>query len=230
MAQHINITNINGDPNVGLYARATDKFCLVARTLNKSIIEELSTLLKVPIVPISLYGTEFAGIFCAANSTNVLIPDIIYEDEKEKLKAQLKKIGVKLHVLKTVSTALGNNILLNDKAGIIGSVYDTKEIAQIKKAFPEVKFIQNDLCDTTIPGSIGYITNKGGLFSHNLSEKEVAAVEKLLGFEIGLGTVNLGNPFVASAIIANSFGLIVGASSSGFEIARIDESLGFLKA
>ena len=57
----------------------------------------------------------------------------------------------------------------------------------------------------------------------------IKKLEKMLGFEIGLGTINLGNPFVSSGIIANSFGFAVGEASSGFEISRVDESLGFLK-
>jgi len=80
-----------------------------------------------------------------------------------------------------------------------------------------------------VPGSVGKINNQGGIFSPNLTEDDIKAVEKLLGFEIGLGTINLGNPFISSGVMANSFGFAVGTASSGFEITRVDESLGFLR-
>jgi translation initiation factor 6 len=53
-------------------------------------------------------------------------------------------------------------------------------------------------------------------------------VEEYLGFEIGLGTLNMGSPIVGSAVVANSNGFIVGGLSSGHEIGRVEESLGFL--
>lgn len=217
-----------GDPNIGLYARATDKFCLVARNIRDKDEAELKEVLDVPLIKLGLYGTELVGVFCVANSSAVLIPDIIYKSERAHLEKELKKLRVKLHIIKTEHTALGNNMLLNDKAGIISSELSREDAAQVKKAFPKVEFVQMSLADS-LPGSVGAVTNNGGVFSHNLSDKEISSVEKLFGFEIGLGTANLGSPFIASGVIANSKGFAVGANSSGYEVGRIDESLGFLK-
>jgi len=226
---HIALLNFHGDPNLGLHGVATDKFCLIGNCVREHDIKKISEVLQVPVFIVNLYGTDLVGLFAVANSSAVLLPEIIYPSELKHLRAELSKLGVKVFTLKTEHTAFGNNILLNDKAGILSTVYDKKTVAQIKKFFPEVKFEQVDIAGLSIPGSAGKVTNNGGIFNPNLSDADIAQVEKLFGFEIGLGTVNFGNPFVSSGFIANSFGLLAGANSSGYETARVDESLGFLK-
>lgn len=229
MRKHAAIMSFHGDPNVGLYGVATDKFCLLGRNIPAKQVKEIKEVLDVPVFQVGLYGTDLVGLFAIANSKIVLLPEIIYESELKKLKSALKKIGVDVKTIKTKHTALGNNLLINDNAGIISPVFTKSQAAKIKKIFSSVKFEQFKIAGLLIPGSVGKITNKGGIFSTNLADKDINKVEKLLGFEIGLGTVNMGNPFVSTGIIANSKGFIVGSHSSGYEIGRIDESLGFLK-
>jgi len=225
---HIAILSFHGDPNIGLHGLATDKFCLLGRCVRDEDLKKIESVLQVPVFQVGLYGTDLVGLFAIANSTTVLLPEIIYPNELKALREHLSKIGVNVVTLKTEHTAFGNNILLNDKTGILSSVYGKKNVAQIKKIFPDVKFEQLDLAKLSIPGSSGKVTNKGGIFSPNLDDADIAEVEKLFGFEIGLGTVTMGNPFVSSGIIANSFGFLIGATSSGYEMARVDESLGFI--
>lgn len=228
MHKHAAIMSFHGDPNLGLYGVATDKFCLLSRSIPDKQVKEIKEVLGVPVFQVGLYGTDLIGLFAAANSKAVLLPEIIYENELKKLKAHLKKLGIKVQVIKTEHTALGNTILVNDKVAVISSVYSKSQANKIKKLFG-VKSIQFDIAGLTIVGSVGIITNKGALFNPNLSDADIKKIEKLLGFEMGLGTINMGNPFVSSGVIANSHGFVVGGYSSGYEIGRLDESLGFLK-
>ncbi len=226
---HFSTMDFHGDPNIGLYGVVTDKFCLLARSIQEKDIKTLKKILKVPIFQIGLYGTELIGLFCIATSDTILLPNIIYPRELKQLKDKLKKLKVKVHIIETEHTALGNCILINDKAGIASRVYSKQTFKELQKIFKKVKLIQTDIANTSVPGSVGKITNKGGIFSPNLSDAKINKIEKLFDFEIGLGTINMGNPFVSSGILANSFGFAVGKSSSGYEIARVDESLGFFK-
>ncbi len=219
--------DFHGDPNVGMHGLATDRFCLVGRCATEAQINEIESVLGVPVIQAGLYGTDFVGLFAIATSEKVLISDVIYDSELKSLAEKLKKIGVDVDVISTEHTALGNNILINGRSGIISKVFDKKAVEHIKKAFPNVKFEQYDISGLSIPGSLGVVTQTGGIFSPNISEANIKKIENLFGFEIGLGTVNLGNPFVSSGIIANSNGVIVGSSSSGYELSRIFESLGF---
>jgi len=227
--EHAAVMNFHGDPNVGLHGFATDKFCLVGKTVNDKQAADLERKMKVPVIRATLYGMDLVGLFAAGNSSSLVLPKIIFDHELKNLKTSLEKLDVKISVIETEHTAFGNNILVNDKIAIISNVYDKETAKQIAQALEVKDFVQMDLANTKVPGSVGKITNKGAIFSPNLSEAEIRKLEKLLGFEIGLGTINLGNPFVSSGVIANSHGFAAGEASSGFEISRVDESLGFLK-
>ena len=226
---HISILSFHGDPNVGLHGFATDKYCLVGSCATDQQVAELEARLKVPVFKIKLYGTDLIGLFAVGNSSVLLLPDIIFENELQNIKQIMEKINIKVITIKTEHTAFGNNISMNDKVAIVSDAYSKKSFETLKEALHGLKVEQHSLAKTTVPGSIGKITNIGAIFSTNLSETEINSVEKLLGFEIGIGTVNLGNPFVASGIIANSFGFAIGSMSSGFEMGRVDESLRLLK-
>ena len=225
--KHISILSFHGDPNIGLHGLATDKYCIVGKCVSDKQVKELEDVLKVPVYRATIYGTDLAGLFLAGNSSVLLVPKIVFENELKNLKIAMEKINVKIFVIDTDHTAFGNNILLNDKNAIISTVFNKEAEKQIHTALG-FKPIMMDLAGTSVPSSVGKITNKGAIFSPNLSDDDIRKLEKLLGFELGLGTVNLGNPFISAGLIANSFGLAIGEQSSGFEISRVDESLGLM--
>ncbi|UCD04027.1 MAG: translation initiation factor IF-6 [Candidatus Woesearchaeota archaeon] len=225
---HVIKLEFNSNPNVGFYGVATDKFCLLGKSVPKKHIKKIEEALKVPVVQANVYGTSLIGIFAVGNSKNLLLPKVIFKRELEEIKKKLKPLKINIDVLDSKETALSNNILVNDKVGIISPVFPKDEIKKIEECL-KVKVIQTQLAHSTVPGSAGILTNKGAIFHMDLSDEEIKKVEKLLGFEIGIGSVNMGNPWVRSGVIANSKGFLVGNLSSGYEIARIDESLGFIK-
>jgi len=77
-------------------------------------------------------------------------------------------------------------------------------------------------------GSAGIVTNKGCLLHRDASGDEIKIVEQILKVNVGIGTANFGSPFVGSCMIANSHGAVVGESTTGAEITRLMETLGFL--
>ncbi len=224
---HLDKLAFNGDPNVGLYGVATDKFCILGKSIPKKIAKRVEELLKVPVIQAHIYGTSLIGIFVAATSETVLVPDVIFKRELDALKKDLKGIA-EVKTLATERTALANNILNNDKLAIISPEFSKKEAEDIKKAL-NLKIVQMPLAEVEVVGSNGILTNKGALLNPNLSDSDIKKVEKLVGFEVGLGTVSMGSPIIGSGVIANSKGFIAGNLCSGYEIVRIDESLGFLE-
>jgi len=220
--------SFHGDSNVGLYGIATDKYCILGNVVLEKDVKKVKEVLDVPVIQMNLYGTPLVGIFGVATSDKLLLPNVVFDSELKELKKKLPK-GVEVYVMHTENSALGNNIVINDKAMIISTAFSKEEVKALKEIFPKHKIEQKDLSELNVPGSCGIVTNKGALFSQNLDDDEVKAVEKLFKMEIGIGTANMGNALVKSAILANSNGFIFGANTSGYEAARIDESLGFLK-
>lgn len=223
---HFRKTNFNGDSNIGMYAVATDSFCLVGSTVPQKEIEKMQEVLKVPIYKLRIYGTPFIGIFVSATSEKILVPKIIFDEEL----AEFKKVKeAKVKVIETKNTALRNNILCNDSIAILSEEFSKKEKSQIKKELNVKKIISMKSFNPAVPGSSGILTNQGGIVNPATDEKEIKKLEKETNLEIGRGTVNMGSPFLGAGIIANSNGFLVGSISSGIEMGRIDESLGFLK-
>jgi len=57
---------------------------------------------------------------------------------------------------------------------------------------------------------------------------EKKMLESVFGVDVHIGTVNHGVPLIGSGLIANSEGAIMGTLTTGIEMGRIEESLGFL--
>ena len=79
-----------------------------------------------------------------------------------------------------------------------------------------------------IIGSLIQVTNKGFLISSKAVQSEVRLAQEVFGVEGDIGTVGKGIPLVGACSIANSKGAIVAKDSTGPEMARVEEALGFL--
>ncbi len=222
---HLIKTNFNGDPNIGMYAVATDSFCLVGKSVPDSEVKKIKQVLNVPVYKLRIYGTSFLGIFIAATSKKILVPKIIFDEELEEFK-KIKE--AKVEVINTRHTALKNNILCNDNVAIFSNEFSPEEKKHLSRKLGIKNPITLASINKAVPGSSGILTNSGGIISPSTQEKDIKKIEKKTNFELGLGTVNMGSPFLGAGVIANSNGFLVGSLSSGIEIGRIDESLGFL--
>ncbi|NOQ55683.1 MAG: translation initiation factor IF-6 [Nanohaloarchaea archaeon] len=219
-------TTLNGDPNVGLYGMATDRFAIISD--QKADRDEISEALGVPVIVTRLARTDLTGIFIAANSNGVLLPDIIEKKELETITDGIKKISkdIKVKVIATTNTALGNLIICNDRAAVISTLLEDQKdlIAETLK----VPVTVSDLMDLSIIGSICISTNRGFLMNMHAEKEDFELVEKNIKVEGDIGTVNFGGPFIRSGLIANSNGYLVGNQTTGPEISRIDEALRFI--
>ena len=215
--------NFNGNPNIGLLGIATDSYCIIGSRLSEKLMDEIRRVLKVPVIHTTICGTELAGVFCAANSNCLLLPDIVFDNELKTL----ERHNIKYEAIDTNNTALGNNILCNDKGCLVSKDFQKKEIGKIEKALG-VKAVKARIDGLDIVGALAALNKKGCLAHEDIKEEEIKIIEDILGIKCGTGTVNFGSPFIKSGIIANSNGFIISRSSSGHEIINADDGLGFL--
>ncbi len=221
---HLLKANFNGNPNVGLYGFATDSYCLLSKEVNKKLVKQIEEVLKVPVHQIDICGTSLIGAFLAGNSNSLLVPSIAFDSELE----QLKKLKIPFTVIDTKHTALGNNILCNDNGCLLSTDFKKEEVEAIQKVLV-VPTERGNIADLRIVGACGTSNTKGCVLHRDASDEDVKLIESLLKVRCETGTVNLANPYIKSAIIANSNGFIIGDLSGGPEINHIDEVLGFLK-
>ena len=79
-----------------------------------------------------------------------------------------------------------------------------------------------------VVGSAAVATNKGVLAHPRSSDDELETLDDLFGVNVNVGTINYGTPLVGSGLLANTKGYVAGAETTGPELGRIEETLGFV--
>ncbi|MEM4756346.1 MAG: translation initiation factor IF-6 [Candidatus Woesearchaeota archaeon] len=222
---HILRTNILGNPNVGLFGFATNTYCLLGKEVPLKIAEQIQETLQVPVYRITLAGTSLIGAFASGNNTILLIPSIVFPQER----LALDHLGIKYAVIDTKHTALGNNVLCNDTGCIVNKHLEAKalkEIAQALKIMPKPA----ELADVEVVGAVAAITQHYGYVHPGIKPFEEEFLASTFKIKITKGTVGLGNPFVHSGLLVNAYGFVAGQTTTGIELTSIDEAFGFLEA
>lgn len=215
--------SFHGNPNIGLYALATNQYCLVGRDVPHNLYKLIYSTLKVPTYQVSICGTSLVGVFCAANKNCLLVPHIAFEEELRVL----SRLKIKYKVIETDLTALGNNILVNNHGAIINPSFTDEEKGFIKNAF-RVPVDKEHLSGLNTIGSFAVANSTGCLVTNDALKPEMRKIKKILKTPMAPSTINLGNPYIKSGIIANDYGFIVGDLSTGYEINEAEIIFGFL--
>jgi translation initiation factor 6 len=217
-------TSFYGNPNVGLYGFCTDSYCLLAHEFTEEQVKNIKEVLQVPVYQIKIANSSLIGALVTGNSKVLLVPNIALKSEIE----HFKELKINVKVIQTKLTALGNNILCNDNGALVNREYsaDTKKI--IRQAL-EVTLHPGEIGTTDVPGSCVVHNKKGAIIHAFATPEQITEVENLLGLTCTRGTVSFGSPHVRSGILANSYGMVVGDTSTGIEIENIYEALGFLE-
>ena len=214
-------TNFDGDPNLGLYGFATDKYCIMG---NDRYSAKLKDVLKVHIHSWPLFNMDLIRLFCTGNSTGVIVPHMLKDYDRDILDKMKKHF--EMLIIKDRYSSVGNLILLNDN-GVILSPLLKKHKKEIEKFFG-VRCETTTIAGLSIVGNLGFATNKGCLLSPKVREREKKIIEKTLQVDADITTVNFGSPYPGAGLIANSNGFAVSEQSSGPELGRITDVLGFL--
>lgn len=211
--------NFYGDCNIGLYGFASERYVFLG--LNTKMDKKIEEVLGTKKLSSTVLYTSFAGIFCAGNSHGIIAPKILEEYELERL----KNIFEHVLVLDTDYSAIGNLVLLNDNGIVISPMLrkHRKEVHEFFRLPCEV----GRIAGVNVVGAMAIAVNNGCLASPRTKKNEIKLLEEVLDVELGLGTVGFGSPFVRSGIIANSRGFLASDTSSGPELGRISEALGF---
>lgn len=210
----------DGNPFLGLFARASDKAVLIPRGAGEKF-EFGAKSLGVPIVRATVDGSPFLGLFIAMNSNGIVVPKLA---EKEEL-ATFKSLGLNVHVMAHGEfSAAGNNIACNDRAALVNPDMPHHEIKKIADCLG-VEAHAGALAGYKTPGMACVVTNKGWLAHNRISAEEAQMLESLFKQKGINGTVNSGTALVGCALSANSNGAMVGESCSGFELGRIEQAL-----
>lgn len=216
-------TQFQGRESLGVYARASDTACLVPASLPEDTRERVEEALEVPVLPLTIGGTSIVGALSAMNSNGVLVADIVQEHEVKRL----EKEGLEVGVLEGVVNAAGNAVLCNDHGAVVDPRL-SKELLTVIEETLGVDVEIGTVGGVRTPATSALATNKGALVHPKATEAELATVETMLDVEVMPGTVNHGSPYVGSGVVANMDGALIGPSTTGPELNRLEEALGYL--
>ena len=215
--------NLTGSPNLGVYISVNDDVAIVPFNLSTEVEDIIKETLEVDTIKTSIAGCNLNGALAVGNSNGFVVSPYINEKELQTL----EDAGLNVSLMPGKYTAVGNIIAANDHGAIIGPKVGEKAVKVIEDTL-KVPVEISSIADSNIIGSSSLVTNKGFLVHRDASYEELDFVEEVFKVEGNIGTVCKGMPLVGACGIANSQGAIVGESTTGPEMARLEESLGFL--
>ena len=213
---------IAGSSLLGVFARCTEKVVIVPQEVGEADRLALEDGLKVEAVRALAGIGSVLGSLVAANSNGFVVT---HHAGNEELKA-LREYG-RVARLPARINAAGNVILVNDSAALVHPGLSSRACEAVEQTLG-VKVEKGTIGGLKTVGMAGVATNKGLLLHPRVSEEEIAVLERLFELPVDVGTVNLGSPLVGSGVLANSRGYFAGEDTSGPELGRIEDALGFL--
>ncbi len=207
-------TEFLGNPILGLLGLATENVCYLPTEIPKRQVERISTVLKSEIKKTVFYNSSLLGLFGAANSKYLFVPEIVSDTE-------LKAVDKKIIKLTGVFTTIGNLILCNDKGCVLSPYIADKKYFFEKEL--KLKTEATTISNLPFPGVFGCVTNKYGIVHKDCKDAELEILEKTLGVEFKKPEFYCGFP--GAEILANSKGLIIPKTLRGQELAEIQEGL-----
>jgi translation initiation factor 6 len=117
--------------------------------------------------------------------------------------------------------------LVNDYGCLVHPDVKDSTVKDIKKTL-DVPTYRGTIAGLKTVGMAAVVNNKGLLCHPKVSEDEKKMLEKIFNVPVMIGTINHGAPVIGSGISANNKGAIIGNLTTGIEMGRIEEALGFL--
>jgi translation initiation factor 6 len=214
--------NILGSPVLGVFASCNDDLVFVPHDASSETVIDLEESLGVVSCRTSVSGSSVVGSLMCCNNNGMIVAGFILEKEIRAIRKHIKAARLTEEL-----NAAGNLILANDTSALVNPDLSNKTIKMIEKTLGvEVK--RGTLGGLKTVGMAGIASNKGVLVHPKSSPAEITLVEDLFKLPVDIGTVNFGSPLVGSGMLGNSKGYVVGLDTTGPEISRIEDALGYL--
>jgi translation initiation factor 6 len=216
---------LSGSSYLGVFARATDDCLLIRPDVEDDLREAFADELDVPAVTTTVGGSTTVGALVAGNENGLLVSGRARDREVEAV-----EVATDLPVTELPGkiNAAGNVVLANDTGAYVHPDLSRKAVRTVENAL-NVPVERGELAGVRTVGTAAVATNGGVLCHPKATDGELDHLEDLLGVHADIGTVNYGAPLVGSGLVANDYGYVVGQDTTGPELGRIDDALGFIE-
>lgn len=215
--------DFNENPNVGVFCRANDNVGFIQKGLTKKVKKTVSSVLDVKLVELNIADATIVGSLLVMNSGGAVVCDFVDADSLSVIRDQ----GFDVFVVSDKLNAAGNDILVNDQGCLVHPDMKDKTMREVGSVFG-VPVFHGTIGGLKTVGMSAVVTNKGCLCHPKASDDEIRLLERVFDVDVLIGTVNHGSPVIGSGLVANGTGAIIGNRTTGIEMGRIEEALGFL--
>ena len=213
-----------GSSYVGVFARATDEYLLVRPDLDDDIVADVSDELEVEAIETTVGGSSTVGALAVGNENGLLVSSRVTDRERDRI---AEAADVDVTELPGKINAAGNVVLANDEGAYVHPDLPREAMQAVEEAL-EVDVERGELADVRTVGTAAVATNHGVLCHPKATDAQLDRLEEVLGVPADIGTINYGAPLVGSGLLANGEGYVVGEDTTGPELGRIEETLGYL--
>lgn len=214
--------DIYDTPMIGVFATCTEDVVLIPPLTKPETCALLENSLGVKVVETLVNGSVVVGALSRGNSNGFLVS---YGTDIDELK---KLTGVQVEILPDKLNAVGNIVLANDFAALVHPELSDKAVEVIAKTL-KVEVYRGTIAGIKNVGMAGVITNQGLLVHPKVTLSERENLESIFNLPVNIGTTNFGTQMLGSGMLANSKGYMAGSETTGPELGRIEEALGFIK-
>jgi translation initiation factor 6 len=217
--------SIGGNPNLGVYAQATEDYLFISDQATKKEVAQFVEALEVEPVRLTVGGTHLVGSLLTATRRGILVSDILTVREE----ALLADTGLEVATLSHTLNAAGNMVLANDNGALVGIEYP-EPVRRLIADVLKVETTVSPVAGLVTVGMAGATNARGALVHPKATPEERETIRRALRVEVMPGTINHGTALIGAGLVANTRGAAIGTATTGIEIGRIDEALGFLDA
>lgn len=194
------------------------------RSLPKKSKKIVADVLGVKVVELCIADSTIIGSLLTFNTHGAIVTAYTNKEAITTIEDQ----GLRIYPIKDVINAAGNDILANDYGALVHPDLQNSSMKKISDVLG-VPAHKGTIASLGTVGMAAVVTNKGCLCHPKVTEDEKRLLEKIFDVDVMIGTVNHGFPMIGSGLVANTKGAIIGNSTTGIEMGRIEEALGFLQ-
>jgi translation initiation factor 6 len=213
-----------GSSYIGVFSRATDNCLLVRRDADADLVESFADELEVPAVQTTVGGSATVGALATGNANGILVSSRATDREIDRI---ADATDLPVGELPGRVNAAGNVVCCNDHGAYVHPDLSRKAVQAVQDTL-DVPVERGDLAGVRTVGTAAVATNRGVLCHPKSTDEELDFLEDLLDVPADLGTINYGGPLVGSGLVANTNGFVVGEDTSGPELGRIENALGYI--
>jgi len=221
---------VDGSSYIGVFASCTESLVLLPPHAPDKFAAEMERALEVKAIKTSIADSSLVGCLAVGNTNGFILSPHTLDSELRRIREFIRGEGLRGKLSRLPAgermTAAGNIILANDTVALVHPQVSDKTIEVIAKTL-EVKVYKGTIGGLKTVGMAAVATNKGILAHKNATREELEFLEQCFELPVEIGSVNFGVPLIGAALLANTKGYAAGYETTGAELGRIEDALGF---